>query len=143
MNIRDRVRSQGIFSRLHRIPRKGWVAGVCAGLAEFFDLNVKLIRVLFIAALIISGFFPFGLLYVLLWYLMEEAEPEGTANDRRPPQTPYAPRSSGSYSSASMAASPTELRARFARLEARLANMEDCVTSNEYDLRREFRKLES
>lgn len=137
MNIRDRIRSQGLFARLHRIPRKGWVAGVCAGLAEFFDWNVKLIRVLFIAALIISGFFPFGLLYLLLWYLMDEAEPD--RDDRRPdrPYTPYAPRST--YS----AATPGELRERFARLESRLANMEDCVTSNEYDLRREFRKLES
>ena len=32
---------------------------------------------------------------------------------------------------------------RFARLEDRLGNMEECVTSNEFELRRELKKLES
>mgnify|MGYP006140061917 FL=1 len=38
--------------------------------------------------------------------------------------------------------SSADLKARFSRLDQRLSSMEDCVTSNDYELRRELRKLE-
>jgi phage shock protein C len=127
-------RGAGFFDRLHRYPRDGWIAGVCAGLAEFFDWNVKLIRVIFIAAFIVSGFFPVGLVYLVLWYLMDEA-------DARPAGST----AGGSGTTAPFRAPPTadEVKARFSRLEGRLRNMEACVTSDEFELRRELRKLES
>lgn len=131
MSMRERVREAGFFDRLRRFPKQGWIAGVCVGLAEFFDWNVKLIRLVFVAAFIISGFFPVGVIYLVLWYLMDEDE----APRRRsaswadtPPRTEPP--------------TPSELRARFTRLEQRLRNMEACVTSDEFELRRELRKLE-
>lgn len=133
MSIRDRVREVGFFDRLRRFPKRGWIAGVCAGLAEFFDWNVKLIRLVFVAAFIISGFFPVGVIYLVLWYLMDEDEPQRRADAayrRSEPPAPAAP------------PTPTELRLRFRRLEERLRNMEACVTSDEFELRRELRKLE-
>jgi phage shock protein C len=123
----------GFFDRLRRYPRDGWIAGVCVGLGEFFGWNVKLIRVVFVAAFIISGFFPVGLIYIVLWYLMDEAEPQrrGASPGVSDTSTPYR-------------APPTadEVKARFSRLEERLRNMEACVTSDEFELRRELRKLE-
>jgi phage shock protein PspC (stress-responsive transcriptional regulator) len=48
-----------------RQTENSWVAGVAAGLAERYDVNVYLIRVLFVAAFL---FFGLGLLaYWLLW----------------------------------------------------------------------------
>lgn len=138
MSIRDRVRSGGLFSRLRRYPKQGWIAGVCVGLGEFFGWNVKLIRVLLIASFVISGFFPVGVIYLALWYLMDEAELEDAGVSR-----PYSPSGGPSTSSSPHAASSAELSSRFARLEQRLRNMEDCVTSSEFELRRELRKLES
>jgi phage shock protein C len=128
-----RRRELGFFDRLRRYPRDGWIAGVCAGLAEFFDWNVKLIRVVFVAAFIVSGFFPVGLIYIVLWYLMDEAEPQRRSAAQGAPDNPPPSR-----------APPTadEVKARFSRLEDRLRNMEACVTSDEFELRRELRKLE-
>ncbi len=135
MSIRKRIRSGGIFSRLHRYPREGWVAGVCQGLAEFFDWNVKLIRVLFILSFIVSGFFPVGVIYLILWYLMEN----GDDTEAREPPRPRHRR----HADAARPVGPNELKLRFSRLEHRLRDLEACVTSGDFELRREFRKLES
>ncbi|MEQ1439946.1 envelope stress response membrane protein PspC [Fontimonas sp. SYSU GA230001] len=132
MSIRDHVREGTFFERLRRYPQRGWVAGVCAGLAEFFDWNVKLIRVLFVVGLIFSGFFPLGVIYLVLWYLMDPAD----ADTRREAAHDDARRGTNH------GASTADLKARFARLEERLRNMEACVTSDEFELRRELRKLE-
>ncbi|HEY1078018.1 MAG TPA: envelope stress response membrane protein PspC [Fontimonas sp.] len=141
MSIRNRIREGSTFGHLHRYPSQGWLSGVCVGLAEFFDWNVKLVRVLFVAAFIISGFFPVGLIYLGLWYLMDDADSAPAARSERPryreaPASAYASRSTPPRSS-------EDVKARFSRLEERLRNMEACVTSEEFELRRELRKLES
>ncbi|HVG00065.1 MAG TPA: PspC domain-containing protein [Chloroflexia bacterium] len=46
------------------------VAGVAAGLAEYFNLDPALVRVLFAVFGIISGFFPALFLYLILWFVM-------------------------------------------------------------------------
>ena len=34
------------WRRLYRNPRRGWIAGVCAGLADYFGVGTCLVRVL-------------------------------------------------------------------------------------------------
>lgn len=131
MSIRDRVRDGGILQRLRRDPDQGWIAGVCAGLAEFFDWNVKLVRLVFAAALIFGGFFPAGVIYLVLWYLVDPVE-DGTQHSSR----------SRHADSSSPTSCPMEIKLRFARLEERLRNMEACVASRDFELRRELKKLE-
>jgi phage shock protein PspC (stress-responsive transcriptional regulator) len=49
---------------LYRIPKNGIIAGVCAGLADYFNMDVTLMRVLFVVGAFISGL---GLLlYIIL-----------------------------------------------------------------------------
>ncbi len=40
---------------LYRIPKKGQIFGVCAGLAEYFDIDVTLMRVIFVVAAFATG----------------------------------------------------------------------------------------
>ena len=50
------------------------IAGVCAGFAEYFDLDVTLIRVVWLLAALFG--IPFGLIgYIVAWIVMPE-EPE-------------------------------------------------------------------
>ncbi len=57
-------------------PRAGRkIAGVCLGFAEYFDLDVTLVRVVWLIATILTGFVPFGLAYLVGWIVMPE-EPE-------------------------------------------------------------------
>lgn len=50
-----------------------WIAGVCAGLGEYFGLDAALVRVLFVASCLLPG--PQFLLYVILWIVMPARKP--------------------------------------------------------------------
>lgn len=63
------------MKRLRRIPREAMIAGVLAGFAEYFVIDVTVIRALFIAALLVTGFFPLGLAYIIVIFIMPIEEP--------------------------------------------------------------------
>lgn len=143
------------FADFRRYPRDGYIAGVCAGIGAYMGWSIKLIRALAVLAFLLGGGFPVILVYVVLWYVMD-------ADQGRLPVDPGSSRYRASYSdsglgtasSASAAsdgagsrstggASMGDIRGRFSRMEDRLRSMEACVASNDYELRRELRKLES
>lgn len=51
------------------------IGGVCAGLAEYFDLDVTLIRVLYLILTLFSAAFPGVILYIILLLIIPEAAP--------------------------------------------------------------------
>jgi phage shock protein C len=60
--------------RLYRIPSAGRVAGVCAGIAQYLDADVTLIRLVWVVLSIVPGCFIGGLIaYVLAWAIMPES----------------------------------------------------------------------
>ena len=59
--------------RLTRSPSKGRVAGVCAGLADYFDVDVVLIRVAWAVLSVVPGAIIGGVLaYLAAWLIMPE-----------------------------------------------------------------------
>jgi len=50
------------------------IAGVVAGLANYFGMDVTLARVIFVVVSIISVAFPGILVYIALWILIPEDE---------------------------------------------------------------------
>lgn len=62
----------GISTGIYR-SRYGIFLGVLKGIAEHFDLSVFWLRVVFVIALVTTGFFPMGLLYILAGLLMKPA----------------------------------------------------------------------
>lgn len=40
---------------LYRLPKQGKISGVCAGLADFFGIDVTLIRLIFVVLALITG----------------------------------------------------------------------------------------
>jgi len=46
------------------------IAGVCAGIAEYFDVDPTIIRVIFVLLSIISAGFPGILVYIILMLIM-------------------------------------------------------------------------
>lgn len=63
------------MKKLRRIPEKAMIAGVLAGFAEYLVIDVTVIRVLFIAALLVTGFFPLGLAYIIVIFIMPVQSP--------------------------------------------------------------------
>jgi len=70
------------MKKLYRLPDSKKIAGVCAGLGEYFDLDPVLFRLLFVISILFGGV---GLLvYVLLWILVpEKPGAEGRARPAR------------------------------------------------------------
>ena len=50
--------------------RNKMIAGVCAGIAEYFGWDVTLFRVVFVVVSILSVAFPGILVYIVLWIVM-------------------------------------------------------------------------
>ncbi len=63
--------------RLYRSPTERRIAGVCGGLAEYFNVDPILVRVIFVVLFLLSGI---GLLaYIILWLVLSvRAKEEGT-----------------------------------------------------------------
>ncbi len=64
--------------KLERKVSGRWIAGVCAGLADYSGMDVSLIRVIFAVLILFSGLGAIA--YVLAWALVpEEGEPVSIA----------------------------------------------------------------
>ena len=71
--------------RLTRSRNKGTIAGVCAGLADYFGVDVVLVRLLWVLGSI-AGAIIFGVIaYVVAWIIMPEGtgEAEPVSHDRK------------------------------------------------------------
>ncbi len=55
---------------LYRDKQRASIGGVCAGLADYFSIDVTLVRALFLVALF--GFGSGVLLYIILWIVIPE-----------------------------------------------------------------------
>ncbi len=64
--------------RLERSRNNRVIAGVCAGLADYFKIDIALMRVLFVVATI-CGSFGFWM-YVILWIVVPEENILGPGN---------------------------------------------------------------
>jgi phage shock protein C len=69
--------------RLHRSRTEKMIAGVCGGLAEYFDVDPTLIRVLWVLTVLLAG--TGVLLYIVLWIVMPLDMPAPPG----PPGPPY------------------------------------------------------
>ena len=62
--------------KLYRSRRDRWIAGVAGGLAEYFNLDPVVVRILWIL-LLLPGGLPGLVPYIICWIVIPP-EPEGT-----------------------------------------------------------------
>lgn len=48
------------------------IAGVCAGLAKHFGLEIPLVRIGFVLIGFITAFVPLTLIYMVMWFVIPE-----------------------------------------------------------------------
>lgn len=60
--------------RIYRSTTDRQVAGVAAGLADYFGIDVSLVRLGFLLLTVLGG--PGVLIYIVLWLVMPEGEPD-------------------------------------------------------------------
>ena len=57
------------------------IAGVCGGLANYFDMDVSLLRLLFVAFTLLTAVLPFVLFYIIAWIIVP-FQPETTTGEK-------------------------------------------------------------
>jgi phage shock protein C len=127
------LRPTGRPSRLYRDGRRAWLAGVCAGIADYFGLGPGLVRLLVaLSALVFT--FPTVLGYVIAACVLP----------RRPADLYDSEEEERFWRSVRLEPARTahDLGRKFEDLERRLRAAEAKVTSSEFKLRRQFRDLE-
>ena len=117
--------------RLYRDKENAMLAGVCAGLANYFGLNRKGLRL--IVAVSTVFFFPFIVPAYIILTIILPVKPQDLYQDES--QEKF-------WRGVSMA--PTDvfsnLSHRFRELDLRLQKMETYVTSREFEIDRELSK---
>lgn len=131
----------GFLSEMQRYPAEGWLGGVCAGIADYFDWRIKLVRVAAVLLLIFTAGTVVSILYIFAWFVMDD----GDAKTGPRPKWSVAPAASSGGSSGGAAPEASvdlgDLKARFTRLDDRLRRMEEAALSKDDALKREIDKL--
>ena len=60
--------------KLYRSSKQRMIAGICGGLAEYFDVDVNIMRLLFVAISLLSVLFPMVIFYIIAWIIVPEEE---------------------------------------------------------------------
>lgn len=143
---------------LYRDTENARIAGVCAGIADYFGLETWLVRIL-----VVTGFFllagPFMFVaYIAGWFILDK-KPAGSVQSTDIP--PVQGKGKGWRNAASSSSSNHkvevktkvwqageppkqafhDIRTRFEKAEQRLRKMETYVTSREFQLNREISRL--
>ncbi len=60
--------------KLYRMEKGKKIAGICAGIADSFKMDVTLVRLIFIFTTVLTGIWPGVITYLAAWYLLPEKE---------------------------------------------------------------------
>jgi phage shock protein C len=118
--------------RFYRNRDRAVVAGVCAGLADYFGFNLKVTRLLAIICLLMA--MPMTLLVYFGTVFLVPSAPDLSRQENRDPVFRQALRSEP-------ARTMGDVKRRFRSLDSRLARLERYVTSPRFNLDQEFRRL--
>jgi len=118
--------------KFYRSRDRAMIAGVCAGLADYFGFNLKMTRVLAVISLFMA--MPVTLVaYFGTVFLV----PARTAADRESARDPEFHKAVRSAPRQTL----SDVRRRYQSLDSRMARLERYVTSTRFNLDQEFRKL--
>lgn len=155
--------------KIYRNPRAGKWLGVCAGIAEYLEVSVFAVRIVFVLLFVTTGGFPL-IFYFAAWMVLD-VKPDSELTESAP-----SPKSKEHFAEAfagvaAAAAKPKErfskrtakskddlqeelqeelyskrrefkyCARKFSSLHTRLARMEAYVTSSRFKLHREFRNM--
>ncbi|MGF1756922.1 envelope stress response membrane protein PspC [Photobacterium sagamiensis] len=124
---------------LYRDPKNGKLGGVCAGLAEYFGVEIWLVRILTVSAFLFGGGFFITLAYIAAFMILdkmpeERHQQQNIYKEHNVKQKPW------------QAGRPPEqvlesVEAELDSMEKNVRKMEAYVTSSAFKVAREFKNL--
>jgi phage shock protein C len=64
--------------KLFRSQARKMLGGVCGGLGEYFDIDVTLIRLIFVAITLVTAIIPMMIFYLIAWIIIPVEEPKAS-----------------------------------------------------------------
>jgi len=121
-------------TRLYKDTRNKSFMGVCAGIANYADINVGFVKAGFVVGALMTGIWPVLIGYVIAGLTLP-VQPDDLYEDAEDEEFWKQTRKAPDYTAA-------DLRKRFRDIERRTVDMEAYVTSKKFKLERELRSLE-
>lgn len=136
---------------LFRDPAKGKIAGVCAGLAQYFGWETWLVRILVVSGVLLGMSF-FVILYIAGWFILDKKPSKFSASDvehsvKQKMHEEEVFNESIKVKSRIWQAGEApkqairDINLKFKSLEGELRSMERYVTSADFTVSREINKL--
>ncbi len=135
-------RRDGFGMNLYRNKKQGKLGGVCAGLADHFEIDPNIMRVAFVAALIFSWSIAFWA-YILLWIVLVPKKPSSGPVEYEYDEEERCYRKKKMFRYRKPAGDRLKTASeRLSEIVNRVERMECYVTSRRFDLDRKFADLE-
>jgi phage shock protein C len=70
--------------KLYRSEKNKMIAGVCAGLGDYFDVDFTLVRLIFVALTLVTAIFPMLIFYIVAWIVIPLSDESRSTNNKKP-----------------------------------------------------------
>ena len=84
------------MKRLYRSTKDKKISGICGGIGEYLNADSNLIRLIFVLLLLVTGFIPFGLTYIVAWIILPEDTMVNEEQEEKPKPKPKTKPTGGS-----------------------------------------------
>ncbi|SFC86314.1 envelope stress response membrane protein PspC [Pseudoalteromonas denitrificans] len=128
---------------LYRDPSRGKIAGVCAGLSDYFNMELWLVRIIVISAVLLTGGPLFVVAYIACWFILDKKDPspdkvyKKETKEERAVEVKFKVWQAGEPPRRAL----QDLKEQLSRVDSRIQNMEKYVTSAEFTVSHEINKL--
>ncbi|MCW8877670.1 MAG: envelope stress response membrane protein PspC [Kangiellaceae bacterium] len=146
---------QGRSRKLYRNPDNAKICGVCSGVAEYFGFETWVVRIITVS-MVLMGFGPIILVYFVLYFILdpkpgskdskgcfEKSKHGNTSASHHHTDKPYRPSVKEVWRAGPATVDQLDsIEGKFSQIERKLQKMESFVTSNRFELEKEFKKME-
>ena len=56
--------------QLTRLPNDKIIFGICSGIAQYFEIDKTVVRIIMVLLLLCTGLFPITILYIIAYFIM-------------------------------------------------------------------------
>lgn len=122
----------------YRNKKTGKIAGVCAGIADYFGMETWLARVILVSLFLLGAAGPVFILYIALWLILDvKPENENNASDFQDINVKNKSWQSGKTATEAL----EEVGNQLTKLEGRLQSLEYHATSKQFALKKQINDL--
>ncbi|MEM0514312.1 envelope stress response membrane protein PspC [Pseudoalteromonas sp. YIC-827] len=126
---------------LYRDPKRGKLAGVCAGISDYFNIELWLVRIVFVTAVLLSGGSLPVVAYIAAWFILDTKPAEDSKGEAKKAVHVGEVKAKVWQKGEPPRKALKDLKEFMTDLDTRIQRMETHVTSPTFTVSREINKL--